>query len=241
MTEVSDRHGWIPYVAPMFAFLLLVELSGRIGAGYEMPMLIARVATPLALLVFFRMRGAYSELCFRITRLSYADLVVGILLAGLWIVPYLVIPSIRPSVDNSVFDPSIAGPAMVPAVWVIRMLGFACVTPVMEELFMRSFLMRYADAFDTDADFRKLPIGKFTWRSFLVVIGVFIATHVSWEWWVMVPWAILTNLWFYYRKDLFAIVVVHAATNATILLSAIFLSDVFSDGSGGKLSLWFFV
>ncbi len=106
---------------------------------------------------------------------------------------------------------------------------------------MRSFLMRYSDAFDSDEDFRKLPIGRYTLRSFLVVVAVFVATHVVWEWWVMVPWAILSNLWFYYRRDLFAIVVVHAATNATILLSALFLSGKFADGSGGSLSLWFFV
>lgn len=38
----------------------------------------------------------------------------------------------------------------------------------------------------------------------------------------MLPWVVLTNLWFNYRKDLYTIVVVHAATNASILLSATF-------------------
>lgn len=53
----------------------------------------------------------------------------------------------------------------------------------------------------------------------------------------MLPWVVLTNLWFDYRKDLYTIVVVHAATNASILLSATF----FSDGSGGLLPLWFLI
>jgi hypothetical protein len=74
-----------------------------------------------------------------------------------------------------------------------------------------------------------------------VVVVVFLATHMMWEWWVMLPWAVLTNLWFYFRKDLLAIIVVHAATNASILLAAIFASDLLSDGADGKLSLWFLV
>ena len=106
---------------------------------------------------------------------------------------------------------------------------------------MRSFLMRFADTYDGAKEFDELPIGKFSWRSFIVVVVVFLATHLMWEWWVMLPWAVLTNLWFYYRNDLLAIVIVHAATNASILLAAIFLSEHFSDGGGGTLSLWFFV
>ena len=52
-----------------------------------------------------------------------------------------------------------------------------------------------------------------------------------WEWWVAVPWVIGSSLWFYYRGHLGAVILFHAAANATILLAAIW-----TDGP-----LWFFV
>lgn len=232
---MNDRksHNWLSYVLPMFAFLLLVEISGRVSERYALVMLVLRVAIPLALLVYFRVRGDYSELRLRPTAMTVVDVIVGVALAVVWMVPYVLFPLLRPEGDGIAFDPTIAGAALVPLVLSLRMLGFAVVTPLMEELFMRSFLMRYADCYDTDEEFHELPIARFSWRSFIVVTAVFLATHMMWEWWVMLPWAVLTNLWFYYRKDLFSLVVVHAATNASILLAAIFFSEVHS--------LWFFV
>jgi CAAX prenyl protease-like protein len=45
--------------------------------------------------------------------------------------------------------------------------------PVMEELFWRSFLIRYVIA----SDFEKVPIGKFTWSSFLITSILFGSEH----------------------------------------------------------------
>ncbi len=241
---MSNRapNGWWPYLAPMISFLLLMEISARTPPRFALPMLLMRVFVPLGLLVYFRIRGAYPELRLRPTAMSIVDLLVGILLAVVWIGPYLLFPSLRPELDGGVeFDPSMAGAARVPLVLTLRMLGYAVVTPFMEELFMRSFVIRYVEVDDRVRDFRDVPIGMFGLRSFVVVVVIFLGTHAPWEWWVMLPWAVLTNLWFYYRKDLFALVVVHAGTNGAILLAAIFLSDVLPDGAGGLLPLWFFV
>ena len=70
---------------------------------------------------------------------------------------------------------------------------------------------------------------------------VFTIGHVPWEWWVAVPWVALTNLWFYRRGNLWALVLVHAVTNATILLVAIYGGGLFFDAAGREISLWFFV
>jgi hypothetical protein len=43
----------------------------------------------------------------------------------------------------------------------------------MEELFWRSFLIRYI----TDINFEKDPIGTFTWGSFLLTVVLFGAEH----------------------------------------------------------------
>jgi CAAX prenyl protease-like protein len=165
--------------------------------------------------------------------MTAVDAAVGIVLAALWMMPYVLFPDLRPAGETESFDRNLAGATFVPLVLSLRMIGYALVTPFMEELFMRSFLMRYVDSYDSDRDFTELPIGTFNGLSFIVVVAVFLATHQTWEWWVMLPWAVLTNLWFYYRKDLFALVVVHSATNATILISVILWGDAYG--------FWFFV
>jgi CAAX prenyl protease-like protein len=229
----------LPYIAPMFAFLLVVEIGNRTPADFALSLYLLRVVVPVGFLAYFWSRGCYRELRLKFGWMNLADLLVGVALAAMWILPYVLIPEIRPGGEGIEFDPAMVGVAWVAWVLALRMIGYAMVTPVMEELFMRSFVMRYADVYDGDQDFRELPLGRFTWRSFIVVVVVFLATHMMWEWWVMLPWAVLTNLWFYFRKDLLAIIVVHAATNASILLAAIFASGLLSDGADGKLSLWF--
>lgn len=231
----------LPYIAPTLAFLLTVEIGNVLSADFALWLYVLRVAAPVGLLAYFASRGCYRELRLNVSWMCIVDVIVGVALAAMWMLPYMLIPEIRPTGEGIEFNPAMAGVALVPWVLTLRMLGYAIVTPIMEELFMRSFLMRYADVFDGDQDFRELPLGRFSWWSFVVVVVVFLSTHMMWEWWVMLPWAILTNLWYYFRKDLLAIIVVHAATNASILLAAIFASNFVPNGVDGTLSLWFFV
>jgi len=54
-----------------------------------------------------------------------------------------------------------------------RVAGAVLVVPLMEELFWRSFLIRYL----IDADFESVSVGHFTWGSFLVTIVLFGLEH----------------------------------------------------------------
>ena len=138
-------------------------------------------------------------------------------------------------------DPEQLGAQSLAWVLGLRMLGYALVTPFFEELFIRSFVMRYAEVFRARADFRDVPLALFSWTSFLATVVVFTLAHVPWQWAVAVPWVVLTNLWFYYRKDLYAVILVHATTNATILAAVSLWSGVLTDASGKPVSLWFLV
>ena len=80
---------------------------------------------------------------------TLADLGVGVLLAGVWMAPYVIFPSIRPEDVNGGFDPEMLGVALAPAVMALRFVAYAGVTPVFEELFMRSFVI----FFKPDAQF----------------------------------------------------------------------------------------
>lgn len=236
-----EGHGWWPYILPYFSFMLLISIGEKLPpelSGYMRPV---RLAITLGLLVYFFRRGAYPELRAYPFGLRGAalDFAVGLAGAALWIAPYLWFEALRPDIPG--FDPTLWGAALVPLALLVRALGFGLATPFMEELFIRSWLVRYIDVFDTRADFRDVPIGQFRWRSFLVVIVWFTLSHVSWEWPVAVPWIVITMLWFYYRKNVMSLVIAHAGSNLGILAFVATQSGRWLDSAGNPISLWFFL
>lgn len=236
-------HGWWPYVTPYFAFLGVTELGRRLPEDLEPWLLLLKPGAPAALMIYFALRGAYPEL--RVLRSSIGtlllDVACGLALAALWMAPYLAFSELRPDA-SAAFDPKQLGEAMVPAALALRMLGYGLVTPFFEELFIRSFVMRYSEVYRSGGDFRDVPLAHFGWTSFIATTVVFALGHVPWEYWVAIPWVMLTNLWFYYRKDLYAAILVHATTNAAILVFVAWAAGLLFGGpAGGPLSLWFFV
>jgi CAAX prenyl protease-like protein len=234
-------HGWWPYWLPFFGFLLLVSFGGGLPEAAQPAWLVLKVAVPGAVFLAFALRGAYPELRgFRATPGGVAlDVGVGLAGAVLWVAPYLIFDSLRPGAEG--FDPGLFGSGREALALGVRAAGYALVTPFVEELFMRSWLLRYVEVFDRRGDFRDVPIAHFSWRSFLVVVAFFLASHVPWEWWVMSVWAVGTMLWFYHRKHIVPLIIVHAVTNASILAFAIWGEGRFVDASGAPISLWFFV
>ena len=218
-----------------------VEITSRLGDLAPVGLFL-KPAAPGLLILYWARRGAYPELRGRPLDLGWRslDVALGVVLAALWVAPYVFVDAIRPA-EASPFDPAQLGEGAV--VWVLglRMLGYGLVTPFFEEIFIRSFVMRYADVFSSRGDFRSVPLARFTRVSFVTSVVVFTIGHVPWEWWVAVPWVVATNLWFYWRKDLYAVITVHAATNASILLAAIVWGDSFTGATESPLTLWLFV
>jgi CAAX prenyl protease-like protein len=235
-------HGWWPYVLPYLAFLLTTEVVSRLPDAWAPIGLFLKPAVPGALLIAFALRGAYPEL--RGIRLQLParllDVLVGLALAALWMAPYVLFDGLRPA-DTTLFDPAQLGEAHVGTVIALRFLGYGLVTPFFEEIFIRSFVMRASEVFRERGDFRSVPLARYSRVSFLATVVIFTVGHVPWEWWVAVPWVVLTNLWFYRRKDLYSPILVHATTNTALLAAAILWSDVFEDAQGNPISLWFFV
>ena len=117
----------------------------------------------------------------------------------------------------------------------------ALVTPFVEELFVRSWLLRYVDVFDNNMDFRDVPIARFGWPSFITVVVFFTISHVPWEWPVAVLWVVGSQLWFYHRKHLASLVIVHAGSNLSIFFFVLAMSGQLSDRAGMPIDLWFFI
>jgi hypothetical protein len=234
------RHGWAPYWAPFVSFLLLIEIGNRVPAAAAPYFFALKVLVPGALFAWYAARGLYPEL--RGLRASPAialDVGVGLLGALVWVAPFVWFDGLRP--EDPGFDPTRLGEDAVAVALGIRAAGYVGVTPFVEELFVRSWLIRFIDVFDRRRDFRKVPIARFTWRSFLVVVGFFVFTHQPWEWGVMLAWTLLTMAWFYYRGHLLPVVIAHAATNGAIFAFVVLCDGKLHDASGVPISLWFFL
>lgn len=233
-------HGWAPYWAPYLTFMLLIEIGNRAPEEAAGAFLALKVVVPAALVGLFAARGRYPELTgLRCDAWILLDVAVGLLGAALWVAPFLLFEGMRP--EEPGFDRFMLGEEQVALVLALRGVGYACVTPFVEELFVRSWLLRFVDVFDRRRDFRKVPIGRYTHRSFLVVVCFFVFTHVPWEWGVMLAWTLLTMAWFYTRKHLLALVIVHAVTNGAIFAFVVLCDGRIRAADGTPIPLWFFL
>jgi hypothetical protein len=91
-----------------------------------------------------------------------------------------------------------------------RVAGAVLVVPLMEELFWRAFLIRWL----VNEDFKRVPVGTFTWPSFAITVALFGAEHQ--EWLAGLICGAMYNWLFYKRKDVFSCVVAHAVSNAAL-------------------------
>jgi CAAX prenyl protease-like protein len=234
-------HGWWPYLVPLFSFLLTLEVVKAFPESWGLTALLLKIAIPLGTFLYFLVGGRYPELRSYPGGLGAGVLDVGIGVAGaaLWMAPYLWIESLRP--EEGGFDPNQLGAGLAPLVLGLRVVGFGLVTPFVEELFVRSWLVRYVEVFDRNRDFRNIPIARYSWRGLLAVAIYFPISHVPWEAPVAIAWAVGTQLWFYHRGALMPLVVVHATTNLSIFLFVVASGGVFIDPSGAAVDLWFFL
>jgi CAAX prenyl protease-like protein len=93
---------------------------------------------------------------------------------------------------------------------VVRLFGAAIVVPVMEELFWRSFLMRYL----ISAHFETVPLGALTPFSFGLMAVLFGVEHDLWLAGIMAGAAY--GLLLARTRNLWACVIAHAVTNLAL-------------------------
>jgi CAAX prenyl protease-like protein len=161
------------------------------------------------LLLFFYRR--YSELNFGDFRQlgnTTLSLCVGVLVFILWINMDWDFATIGATKG---FDPTLIENDSVRTTLIIfRLFGAALIVPIMEELFWRSFLLRYI----INADFTKVTIGVFSWSSFLIGAALFGLEHSLILAGVMAGVAYSQLL--YCTKSIAQCILAHAVTNLTL-------------------------
>lgn len=220
-TSTADRSSssrWLPYVAPMIVFLAFTQAEASFATGsagrpnpslYPWLYLVKIAATAATAWAF---RSTWRD--FRpIPKpgVWLLSITVGLLVIVAWVglnqryppLPFL-------GGERAGFDPNI-----LPAPWrfgflAVRFLGLVALVPLIEELFWRSFLVRWL----TDPDFESLPVGSATWKAGGIVSALFALAHPEW-----LP-ALLTGLaWIWLlrtTRSLSACLISHVAANLAL-------------------------
>jgi len=214
------------YWAPYATLLVCAELARWLPASWEPLLLATRVFVPAMLLGWALRQGAFRELRGGASE-AWWDVGFGLALAVLWVGPYLLFPGLP---RGDAFDPDAAGVEARSAWLLLRLGGFVLVSPLVEELFVRSFLHRVVECWPDWRRFAELPVGRRHATAFGVTLAWFVASHAPWEWWVAAPTGALLNLWLY-RRGFRSAWIAHATTNAAIGALVVL----------GPLDLWSFL
>jgi CAAX prenyl protease-like protein len=143
-------------------------------------------------------------------RVVLPSILLGLVVFVLWVgvdklVPY---PHLG---TRTAFDPtSLRGSGWWLVFLTARLYGLVLMVPVMEEIFWRSFLVRFL----TQSDFRKLPIGTFSTSAMWIMVAASSFAHP--EWLVAVIASLAYVLWIKRSRSLFGAIVAHATTNAAL-------------------------
>ncbi|MES2901053.1 MAG: CAAX prenyl protease-related protein [Pseudomonadota bacterium] len=209
-SPLLSRAAWvrcIPFLVYML-FVVLADLLGRIGIDAQQLRWLYGVkifAVALTLLIFWRHYTELHTLRLSPTWTAIAVL-AGLLVFVLWIhlsTGWMLIGS------PEGFDPRNQGRIDWTMV-ALRIGGAALVVPLMEELFWRSFLMRWIDA----SDFQSVDPAQVRWSSVAIASVLFGFEHNLWFAGIVagVAYAMLYK----WQGNLWSAVVAHAVTNAVL-------------------------
>jgi CAAX prenyl protease-like protein len=195
----------------MFLFLLFLALGSGIkylGSAFwlaspEYWIFPAQTILCGALVLFFRREYEFHPLRGPLFTIGIATLVFII-----WISPQQFFGF---AARNVGFDPGLFA-TMPAAYWgtvCFRFLRLVVVVPLVEEIFWRGFLLRYLIA----EKFESVPLGKFSWLSFLAVSLAFCFSHSASDRVAALITGMLYNCVAYRTKSLTSCVLAHALTN----------------------------
>ena len=196
--------GTTAYLAPFLVVLATAMVTGIFASELDW-LYPVRVVAAMGVLWWFRQH--YSNLGWSV---SWRAVAIGCVTFALWIV---LVPAASESAPG--WPAALASlPAHWAAAWLaIRVIGYTVTVPLVEELAFRGYLMRRL----IREDFSRLPVGLFTWSSFLLSSVLFGALHGgSWIAGTLAGMTFAVAL--YQRRAIGDAVVAHATTNGLIAM-----------------------
>ncbi len=212
----SGGPGIVPYAVPMFAYVGLGGLESYLPSvqghpsPFWYPLAYAAKLVVVAMLAWhYRATWVDFRPWPKASTLALAVL-VGLIVWGLWIGLDGRYPALRFLGKRAGFDVDALNPGLRWAFIVVRMLGLVVVVPLIEELFWRSFLIRWL----IDPDFQKVPMGTVTPIAAAVTSVMFGLEHPEW-----LPGLLTGALWawlLWQTRSLAACVVSHVTANLAL-------------------------
>ncbi|MFQ5901046.1 MAG: CAAX prenyl protease-related protein [Thermodesulfobacteriota bacterium] len=213
------QRAWFPRVFPFFLFIAFIALEGLVDilspyhpflttfAEYD-SYLFYPVKTVLAAAALFFFWNRYSEIDLRqifLKKNLLSGLFAGIAVFILWINMDW---GFAAQGQAKGFNPFIFNIPLLTVVLIsFRLFGAFVVVPVFEEIFWRSFIIRFI----INPEFEEVPIGRFTWPSFVISSILFGLEHNLWLAGIMA--GVSYSLVVYYTKNLNTAILAHGVTN----------------------------
>jgi membrane protease YdiL (CAAX protease family) len=231
-TRLLDRHRWLVFLLPFLVFMLVGSLEpspgepGGRAIGLSIPysaypwVYAAKIALTVAAMI--AVLPGYRQFPLRVTVLA---IVVGIVGGAVWIALWgidfrYIHPALQRgglgcivgSGERSAFNPfDRANGLSHTAAWlflVIRFFGLVAVVPVIEEVFLRGFVMPIA----VDRQWWQVPFGKVNRLALILGTAVPMLMHpaellAAAVWFSMITWLMLRT------RNIWDCVAAHALTN----------------------------
>ncbi len=211
----AEGRPWLPYVAPMATFLLLTSVEDYLPKASNAPHSAYYPA-------YYAIKIAVVSVVCWLGRWSWRDLqpwpgavstALAVGLGSLVTVAWVGLDGLYPTFGGvgtrAAFDPNVLTPAGKVGFLAVRMFGLVLVVPLFEELFWRSFVVRWI--IDPD-HFQDVPIGRVTPMAGAITAALFAVEHPA-EW---LP-ALMTGAawaWLLHRtKSVSACFISHAVAN----------------------------
>ncbi|NDC62839.1 MAG: exosortase E/protease, VPEID-CTERM system [Planctomycetia bacterium] len=209
---------WLPITACLLPFLALTGvtmLTRAFTAGFDV-LYPVRVIVVAAML--WHLRG---DLRRQVCGVAPAAVAIGVVTFVLWMILTRAaaawsagpgpLAAAHPAVDPLELDPVVLGEPWTTLWLLFRVIGSTITVPIAEELFFRGFVIRRCIAADADA----VPVGQFSWFSFLVSSVAFGLLHGE-AWLAGIVAGMLFAVALYARRRLIDAVAAHATTNALL-------------------------
>ena len=209
-----------PRILPFAVYMGFVGVSPWLPSDSLIHLSLYPIKIIAVLGILFAFRTSYLELhqpILTTTKEAGMAIGLGLVVYGLWV--HMDWPWAMQG-EATGYNPFEAGTMIGSLLAGIRLFGASLVVPLMEELFWRSFLLRWI--VNPDA-FEQVPLGRFTLCSCLATIILFGLEHHLWLAGMMAG-AIYNGL-LYQTRRLWPCVLAHATTNLALGLHVLITQE----------------